>query len=417
MKNRYISGRAGNIILFLTVTVMYTVVYMTKNMFSSAMAVIVEDGVMTKAQTGAIGAAFWLVYGAFQLLGGVISDKLPPSLLICIGIAGGALANFVIYLNHSYAVIMIAWMLNAVVQSGVWPAVFRIVSIEIEPKYRAKAMFLILYTSTLGLVASMLVASLVEKWDENFLLSGIFLIAVLVAWILIYTPISRRMTAEQRDEAVREISVGKSEHSFVGIALLSGLFGIFIINFLKTCVGNGIQMVTPTMLMESYEGLPAAVSTRLGIILVIAATFGNPLASFVDKHITGNEMKATLILSAVCAVPVALNCFVGAIPYPFVIALLSVELLLFQAMSIFTVVTAARRFAYCGKSGAAAGFLNASGAFANVVASFAFPAVAQYFSWRVVTVIWLALMLLTLLVAVIFSKRWTHFVEKDPDYM
>lgn len=41
-------------LLFVFLFLMYAVVYMTKSMFSSAMAVIVEEGVMTKLQTGLI---------------------------------------------------------------------------------------------------------------------------------------------------------------------------------------------------------------------------------------------------------------------------------------------------------------------------------------------------------------------------
>ena len=295
MKTKYIAGKAGSIVLFLTTAIMYIAIYLTKNMFSSAMAVIVEDGVMTKAQTGAIGAAFWMVYALLQLLGGPVFDRVSPSVLICIGIAGGALSNLVIYLNHTYIVVMLAWMFNAFVQAGVWPAVFRIISTEVDPKYRETSIFYILYTSTLGLVASMLVASLVKSWEDNFLICAILLSVVLVLWLLIYTPLRKRMVEVELEAPPDEVKIksAKTEHSFIGLTLVTGLIGMFAINFLKNCVFSGIQMVTPTMLMESYEGLPAAVSTRLGIILVLAATLGNPLAIFFERYVSGNEIKVT----------------------------------------------------------------------------------------------------------------------------
>lgn len=91
---------------------------MTKNMFSSAMATIVEEGFMTKSQTGLINAVFWLVYAPFQVVGGFAADKYSPYKLIVIGLVGAMIANIVIYFNQSYPVMMGAWVFNAIVQFG-----------------------------------------------------------------------------------------------------------------------------------------------------------------------------------------------------------------------------------------------------------------------------------------------------------
>lgn len=45
---------------------MYVLVYMTKYCFSSALAPIVESGVLTKTQTGIIAASFHVIYAPLQ---------------------------------------------------------------------------------------------------------------------------------------------------------------------------------------------------------------------------------------------------------------------------------------------------------------------------------------------------------------
>ena len=60
---------------FVFIFLLYAVVYMTKNMFTSAMAIIVEEGFMTKSQTGLINAIFWIVYAPFQIIGGFAVDR------------------------------------------------------------------------------------------------------------------------------------------------------------------------------------------------------------------------------------------------------------------------------------------------------------------------------------------------------
>ena len=151
MKEKYLDSEDLSILLFLSLFVIYAVVYMTKNMFSAAMATIVEEGFMTKSQTGLINAVFWLVYAPFQILGGFAADKYSPYKLIMVGLAGILISNLVIYFNQSYFVMMCAWAFNAMAQFGLWPGIFKIVSTQISPRIRGAAIFWLLFSTSLGL--------------------------------------------------------------------------------------------------------------------------------------------------------------------------------------------------------------------------------------------------------------------------
>lgn len=136
-----LNSRSLSLLIVVFLFLMYAVVYMTKNIFSAAMASIVEEGVMTKSQTGLINASFWMVYAIFQFAGGFIVDKYSPSKMIMIGMGGAIISNLVIYFYPIYSVIIAAWMFNAVEQFGLWPGVFKIVSTQIVPSMRKKAAF------------------------------------------------------------------------------------------------------------------------------------------------------------------------------------------------------------------------------------------------------------------------------------
>ena len=166
---RYLKDEKLCILLFVFLFLLYAIVFMTKNMFTSAMASIVEDGFMTKSQTGLINAVFWLVYAPFQIVGGYAADKYSPYKLIMIGLCGTVISNIIIYFNQSYCVMMSAWVFNAIAQFGVWPGVFKIVSTHITPKFRETAVFWLLFASSVGLGMSMLIASFVTHWQYNFL--------------------------------------------------------------------------------------------------------------------------------------------------------------------------------------------------------------------------------------------------------
>ena len=129
----------------------------------------------------------------------------------------------------------------------------------------------------------------------------------------------------------------------------------------------------------------------------------------------GNEIKASVILFSAMLLPVILTVLVGAVHYGFVLAFLSVSLVLLQSASLFLTSKAAKRFVIYGKSGTMAGIINAALSFANVIASFVFPAVAQISSWRVVTVIWIAATLVSLILSILVYKRWTRFIDAQRD--
>lgn len=413
MKSKQLEGRYKCLTLFLLCFVMYMIVYMTKNMFTSAMATIVEEGVMTKTQTGAISAAFWVAYAFFQVVGGFAADKFPPSLLICVGIGGGAVANLVIYLNHSYTVIIITWICNAIIQFGLWPAVFRILATQLSPKYRDKAIFWILFAGTAGNTLSMLIASLVSRWQNNFLLSFIFLVLTLLVWIAVYYPLERRMTVQ--DECVcvevEKKSVEIKSISVRTLLISSGLFVILIIGFLRGATSSALTMTTPTMLMESYEQLPAAIATRLSIILVLFSVVGVFISGVVQKRITDNEMKAAPLLMTVCIPPLAVACFIGRIHYIWILACLSVAMVFVQSASLFTNTTIAKRFIAYGKSGTVSGIVNAALAASNAVASFVFPAMAETLSWNIIVVTWLMMLVSATLLSLCVLRIWTRFIN------
>ena len=79
-------------------------------MFTSAMAIIVEEGFMTKSQTGLINAVFWIVYAPFQIVGGIAADKYSPYKLIMIGLLGAAISNVAV-VTPSFCIILLILIL------------------------------------------------------------------------------------------------------------------------------------------------------------------------------------------------------------------------------------------------------------------------------------------------------------------
>lgn len=388
---------------------MYAVVYMTKNVFSSAMATIVEEGFMTKSQTGLINAVFWFVYAPFQILGGFAADKYSPYKLVLIGLSGGLISNIIIYLNQSYPVIMAAWSFNALAQFGLWPGVFKVVSTQTAPRVRGGAVFWLLFSTSVGLGMSMLAAYFVKYWQQNFIVSIVILFVTIVSFIILYSYLEKKMVVKESDEIRSEKETKKSPMK--PLILSSGLIVFLIVCLLRVAIDNGIKMMTPVMIMESYENIPAAIATRMSTVLVIFSAIGILIAGFMKSNITGNEPKAQIILMGISVPVLLLVCFVGKIHYLWVLAALSIAVALIHGAAPFGQSYVALRFEKYGRIGTVSGILNATASVGNILASYVFAKMAELMPWRMVTASWLLVILVCILFCSAVLKKWTRFIK------
>lgn len=410
-KQRYLKNERLSILLFVLMFLMYAVVYMTKSMFSSAMAVIVEEGFMTKSQTGLINAMFWLVYAIFQVFGGFAVDKYSPYKLIMIGLSGAALSNLVIYFNQSYPIMMGAWMFNAMIQFGVWPGIFKIVSTQTAPSIRGTAVFWMLFSTSVGLGLSMLIVSFVGHWKQNFLVSVISILVMMVIYFFLNSYFEKNMVSvqENEDRVVRKLDVEKKPLG--PVMLSSGLIAFMVLVFIRVSVDNGIKMMTPVMLMESYDSLPAAIATRISSVLIIFSALGTLVAGYVKRRITTNEIKGQLIFYTVGLLPLIVTCFVGHIHYVLILIALSAAVMLVHGAAPFNQTFVALRFEKYGLLGTVTGILNATASVGNIFASYIFAKMAELMPWEGVTTSWLAAIFVCCVICVIVRPKWKKFID------
>ncbi len=409
---RYLKSEKLSILLFVLMFLMYAVVYMTKSMFSSAMAVIVEEGFMTKSQTGLINAMFWLVYAVFQVVGGFAVDKYSPYKLIMIGLAGAVLSNLVIYFNQSYSVMMVSWMFNAMIQFGVWPGIFKIVSTQTAPSIRGTAVFWMLFSTSVGLGMSMLIVSFVSHWKQNFLVSVISLLVMMVVYFFINLYLDKKMVVDEvkEDEVVRRLKVEKAP--LMPLMLSSGLIAFMVLIFIRVSIDNGIKMMTPVMLMEAYDNLPAAVATRMSSVLIIFSALGTLVAGYIKRRITKNEIKGQLIFYSISLLPLIATCFVGHIHYALILIALSAAVMLVHGASPFGQTFVALRYEKYGLLGTVTGILNATASVGNIFASYIFAKMAELMPWEGVTTSWLASISICCVICVVVRPRWKRFIEE-----
>lgn len=413
MKAKYLANRKLSIIFFIFIWVLYSTVYMTKNCYSAAMADIVNDGIMTKTQTGIINAVFYLVYAPLQVIGGKFADRFRPESLVTVGLIGSAIANMVVFLNQNYFVMMAAWAFNAVVQFGVWPAVFKIISTELSPRHRGKAVFYISFTSTFGLMAAYLVAVFVREWQYNFLISAVALTFFAIALLLVYPVAEKNMVEDEEIKiSVPPEKLQKKDKSQSRMMFVQSGFYLFLpVVLIRQIVDNSVKVLSPTMLMENYAEVSPDIGNLLNIVILIAGMVGVFVVNLLrtlGHH--NNEMKGYTVIFILLIPIFVLLLFIGKIPMVVAVIALALISAITSGGSLLHSY-ASMRFATYGKTGESSGITNAASSFGIVVQSYGIAQISE-FGWQAVFFTFIGMAVISLILMFVVTPKWQKFFSR-----
>ena len=398
---------------FVFLWIVYAVVCMTKNCYNGALASIVSEGIMTKTQTGLITAMFYLAYTPLQIVGGVVADRFNPQKMIKIGLIGATVANAVIFLNHNYYVMLAAWTFNALIQFGIWPSIFKIVSAQLFEADRKQMVFYISFSGTLGgLVLSYLIAAIVPRWELNFLISALLLAIFAVALHFYSKHLTPYFVPDNSTYQSENKKISKKEKgNTFKILLASGFFFVLTSNIVSTLVSQSRTTLTPLMLVENYSSVSASMANLLNIFMVLAGVAGTILArKYFSKP--GKEIKSMIITCAVL-IPVLILCrFVGKAPVSLMIAI-------FCSVAVIEAIPAMMRsyfninFVRYGISGTAAGVMNAGSAFSYMLSAYAMSKIADIFGWGFLVKMWPVMTFISVIILLVSLPVYKKFKNME----
>ncbi|MBQ2719101.1 MAG: MFS transporter [Clostridia bacterium] len=407
MKQRQFATASSGRLVFLCLLLGYVVVSMSKATFSSAMVFIVNEGTLTKLETGNITSVFYVSYALLQVVGGLAVDRYRPERFMAVGLLGAGLCNLVVYFTQNYAVLLVTWILNGALQFGIWPAVFKICSTMLLPAQRETSLAIAGCCLPLGTLGASLLAALVSDWRDTFLVAALLLIASALVFSVGFASCRRDVMEVEVSAAAPRSREGKT----VGVRtwlLSSGLILVLVIAFVRSALESGFRSLTPTMINESYAGVSPSLATVLNLIVLAASAGGTFLSHVLHARLFRNEGAAFLALFLTALPLVAVPLFVGRVSYWAIVLSLAGSVLLCSAASFFTTLVA-MRFNRLGKGGAVAGIMNALAALGISFSNTVFTATVEATGWRGAAVFWVVLVALLVLAAAAFLPLWRRF--------
>jgi len=410
--NIHLENRRESRYFFVFIWLLYAVVYMTKNCYNGAMAAIVETGILTKSQTGLINAVFYLLYAPMQIVGGKAADKYSPEKLIKLGLLGAALANIIIYLNQNYYVMLGAWSFNAVIQFGIWPSVFKIISSQLVRSDRKTMIFYISFSSSMGLLLSYMVAAVLQDWRMNFSVSAVVLAVFAIGMHIYEKHLNPLMKWDRPVVKTVDGAVDGIEMSTFKLSLTSGFFVMAFVLFLRSIISHVATSFSPVMLMESYENIPAYMGNLLNLLVIAAGIAGTLLMKLVlyPKYIRSEAMGVllTLLFSLPCALVLR---SIGKVNIAQAVLSLCVVSLLSSAGGLLNTYFTANYVKY-GKNGLAAGISNSLTAFGYMASGYGMLSLSEVSGWAVVMDVWVILIVVAAVLSVLAVWQCVKFREK-----
>ena len=405
LENKGVSRR-----FFMYIFIVYTFVCMTKNCFNGALADIVQEGVLTKSQTGLITALFYIVYTPLQIVGGIAADKFSPERMLKIGLVGAAIANTVIFFNQSYYVMLITWTLNGAVQFALWPSVYKIISSQLCRSDISYMVLLITLSTSIGLFVSYAAAAAFSSWEYNFAFSAAGLFIGALGLHIYDRRIAKYMKPDYEPIKPIVTSENNSKHSTISLFFKSGFLLLLIPIVAFTTVSQSSKTLFPVMLVETHAQ-SSTFGNLLNVLVALAAIIGVLLFKFVlYPKIIKNEIVGMLVMMAIASLLILILIYTTA---------LSVTVIAFCALSLITaiplllVVYFNSSFIKYGKNGTAAGISNSAASLAYAISSYGIAKVAELYDWQAVKIVWLILSVLAvvLLATVYFINK--RFKRKE----
>lgn len=389
--------------------IIYACAYFGRTCYSAAIASIVSDGIYTKSEIGLVGTAFFICYGAGQILSGIAGDRVNPFAMVLLGAIGSCACCFSMAFVNSLALMAVIWGINGIFQSMLWAPLLRIFSETVNAKLREKAILNIALSLPVGTVCAYLCSTLIIKysnWNNVFICGGTVILLAFLLGLISILICEKSMTriSEKRKKADKNTPSG-----FLPIVISSGLLIIIIPSFLHGMMRDGITNWVPTMITEEYGVLPSF-SVFLTVVLPVFNAFGAYIVMPLYKKFNCNEMKTAGICAAFAIIPMLCLLFVGRIPVIISIILLALTTMLMYSLNYLIISRVPVRFAESGHTSSVTGLLNSFAYIGCAVSSYGFGAVSQKAGWSAVIVIWIISVLLTSLFTILSNKKWNKFI-------
>lgn len=387
----------------------YLAVYLARNILSAVTPAMQAQG-FTKDDIGLASSIYFYTYAVGQLINGAIGDRIKAKYMMSCGLAFAGVCNFLFsqfnLANEVYGEIptaaYIAYGATGFFLAMIYGPMTKIVSENTEMPYTTRCSLGYTFASYFGSPSAGLLATFLA-WQSVFMVSSAVLCTMAMVLFISFTVFERngiitygRFKRQKAEGGVKKGSVRMLfDRQIVKFCLVSILTGV---------VRTSVMFWLPTYFSERLELGPER-ATLTYTVMSLFISCGSFLVIFLYEKMGHNMDKTVLVMFSSAAVGFALTYFVSATYVNVVLIVLSIMSSNGAATMLWSRYCPSLRDT--GIVSGVTGFLDFLSYMAAATANIVFPFLIedQAWPWDQVVLIWLALMVVGVLIALPW-KKW-----------
>lgn len=309
-------SKTGGVMLVAALMTGYSVIYMDKNMISTAIIPISSQFHLDTGQTGLIMSMFFLAYSIMQVPCGWLADKFGAKRVLMASMVVIAVFSYLFGVVSGLALFIVIRFGAGLGHGGYPPSCSKAIAENFPRKKRTFVQSLILSTNGIGaILAFTLGAQLVGRnWRVAYaVLGSLYLVAFLLIWIFVTDGKKEGSTEAQEADAAEEVvqaeqpaqvAIAEPEEKpkFTQVIKNRNVIVLFIAMFLINVISYGNISWLPSYITKTY-GMSVS---KMGYILAFNAVFTTVATIFsgtlLSKFFLHKERQATVVAALLVAV-------------------------------------------------------------------------------------------------------------------
>lgn len=400
----------------------YVCSYIGRKNFSACLPEMITEGLLTKTYGGYITTAYMLVYGAGQMVNGILGSRYLPKYMIGTGLLGATICNLLMGLVSNVWIMVLVWALNGLFHSMLWAPIIRVFTDQIPDERRLRCGANIGAACSVGAVLAFVIPGIMLKfttWRCVFFVSAAILFVAFIVWVLGHRFLREYLkvmdvvcTKERVKQFAQTSTVGGDttttqikKHSIIGIIVASG---IWLMLFGLLCNGglrDGVESWVPTFLKEQFD-LTSSMASLIAVVVPFVSVLGTYTANWLNNRHIKNELYTAALMFGIAVFAVLGIYFTRNTNAWICVSFLSLSTAAMWGSNHMFLTQLPYHFAKYGMSAAVTGAFNSIIYFASALCAGFYGFVADRMGWTALILVWLVLGIAGVFFCCVSGNRW-----------
>ena len=373
-------------------SVSYLAVYFARNILGAVTPKMVEYGGFTESYIGRVSSLYFIFYAVGQLFNGFIGDKIKARYMISFGLGLAGVTNILFYyLINTPNAAMVAYGMTGFFLSMIYGPMTKVVAENAEPIYATRCSLGYTFSSFFGSPLAGVAAAFLT-WQSVFGVSSVILIVMAAMCFLCFLLLEKKGIVKYNQYP----RPPKQEGGSIRVLIRHRIIKFTLISIITGVIRTTVVFWLPTYISQ-HLGFSAETAAMLFTVSTFVISLTTFVAIFVYEKLHRNMDLTILLMFSVAAVA-----------FLFVFLLHQPALnLVFMVMGIMASNSSATMLwsRYCpslrdtGMVSGATGFLDFVSYMAAAASSSLFANAVSDIGWGPLILIWMALMICGVIVA------------------